>query len=139
MIRDFRAGLDFRPLKANDPVADHRICVCVRKRPLSNKERNLKEIEVVTIPSKDQIVVHQPQQKVDLTKYLENQRFRFDYAFDDTSDNEMVYRFTAQPLVKTIFNQGFATCFAYGQTGSGKTHTMGGDFEGKVQVSGFAP
>ena len=43
-------------------------------------------------------------------------------------------RFTAQPLVKTVFEQGFATCFAYGQTGSGKTHTMGGDFNGKVQV-----
>lgn len=43
-------------------------------------------------------------------------------------------RFTAQPLVKTIFEQGFATCFAYGQTGSGKTHTMGGDFSGKAQV-----
>lgn len=42
-------------------------------------------------------------------------------------------RFTAQPLVKTIFEGGFATCFAYGQTGSGKTHTMGGDFSGKVQ------
>ncbi|CAH2267482.1 jg12905 [Pararge aegeria aegeria] len=26
-----------------------------------------------------------------------------------------------------------ATCFAYGQTGSGKTHTMGGDFQGKMQ------
>uniref|UniRef100_A0A914ZCR1 Kinesin-like protein n=1 Tax=Panagrolaimus superbus TaxID=310955 RepID=A0A914ZCR1_9BILA len=45
----------------------------------------------------------------------------------------MVYKFTAQPLVKTIFQKGFATCFAYGQTGSGKTHTMGGDFEGKTQ------
>lgn len=44
-----------------------------------------------------------------------------------------LFRFTAQPLVKTIFEQGFATCFAYGQTGSGKTHTMGGDFQGKSQ------
>lgn len=43
------------------------------------------------------------------------------------------FRFTAQPLIKTIFEQGFATCFAYGQTGSGKTHTMGGDFHGKTQ------
>lgn len=42
-------------------------------------------------------------------------------------------RYTAQPLVKTIFDGGFATCFAYGQTGSGKTHTMGGDFNGKDQ------
>lgn len=31
-------------------------------------------------------------------------------------------RFTAQPLVETIFDRGMATCFAYGQTGSGKTH-----------------
>lgn len=42
-------------------------------------------------------------------------------------------RYTAQPLVKTIFEGGFATCFAYGQTGSGKTHTMGGTFSGKTQ------
>jgi kinesin family protein 2/24 len=36
-------------------------------------------------------------------------------------------------LIQTIFEGGNATCFAYGQTGSGKTHTMGGDFNGKVQ------
>lgn len=42
-------------------------------------------------------------------------------------------RYTAKPLVQTIFEGGMATCFAYGQTGSGKTHTMGGDFNGKVQ------
>ena len=47
---------------------------------------------------------------------------RFDYTFDDDATNELVYRYTAKPLVDTIFNQGMATCFAYGQTGSGKTH-----------------
>ncbi len=31
-------------------------------------------------------------------------------------------RYTARPLIETIFNQGMATCFAYGQTGSGKTY-----------------
>lgn len=46
MIRDYRAALDFRPLKFNDPIIDDRICVCVRKRPLSKKEKGLKEIEV---------------------------------------------------------------------------------------------
>ena len=31
-------------------------------------------------------------------------------------------RYTAKPLVESIFERGMATCFAYGQTGSGKTH-----------------
>lgn len=46
---------------------------------------------------------------------------------------EISFRYTAKPLVQTIFDGGMATCFAYGQTGSGKTHTMGGEFNGKIQ------
>ncbi|XP_077376685.1 kinesin-like protein KIF2A isoform X3 [Festucalex cinctus] len=133
MIRDFRASLDYRPLTTADLIEEHRICVCVRKRPLNRKELTMKDLDVITIPSKDVVMVHEPKQKVDLTRFLENQTFRFDYAFDDTTNNEMVYRFTARPLVETIFERGMATCFAYGQTGSGKTHTMGGDFSGKNQ------
>uniref|UniRef100_W5KV70 Kinesin-like protein n=1 Tax=Astyanax mexicanus TaxID=7994 RepID=W5KV70_ASTMX len=133
MIRDFRASLDYRPLTTADLIEEHRICVCVRKRPLNKKELTAKELDVITIPSKDVVMVHEPKQKVDLTRFLENQTFRFDYAFDDSTTNEMVYRFTARPLVETIFERGMATCFAYGQTGSGKTHTMGGDFSGKNQ------
>lgn len=113
-------------------------------------ELSMKDLDVITIPSKDVVMVHEPKQKVDLTRFLENQTFRFDYAFDESSTNEMVYRFvmrrrqicsssvwsakltasvsishhrfTARPLVETIFDRGMATCFAYGQTGSGKTH-----------------
>ncbi|XP_056115672.1 kinesin-like protein KIF2A isoform X1 [Rhinichthys klamathensis goyatoka] len=133
MIRDFRASLDYRPLTTTDLIEEHRICVCVRKRPLNKKELTVKDLDVITIPSKDVVMVHEPKQKVDLTRYLENQTFRFDFAFDDSTTNEMVYRFTARPLVETIFDRGMATCFAYGQTGSGKTHTMGGDFSGKNQ------
>ncbi|KAL9822724.1 kinesin-like protein KIF2A isoform 1-T1 [Geothlypis trichas] len=133
MIRDFRGSLDYRPLTTADPIDEHRICVCVRKRPLNKKETLMKDLDVITIPSKDVVMVHEPKQKVDLTRYLENQTFRFDYAFDDMAPNEMVYRFAARPLVETIFERGMATCFAYGQTGSGKTHTMGGDFSAKNQ------
>ncbi|XP_050313741.1 kinesin-like protein Klp10A isoform X1 [Anthonomus grandis grandis] len=133
MIMEYRRGLDIRPLSENDPIEDHLITVCVRKRPLNKKEMGRKEVDVITIPSKNQLIVHEPKNKVDLTRYLENQLFRFDYAFDENSSNELVYRYTAQPLIKTIFEGGFATCFAYGQTGSGKTHTMGGDFKGKDQ------
>lgn len=133
MIREYRSSIEFRPLRETDPVEDHQITVCIRKRPLNKKELNRKEVDVITVPTKDQMVVHEPKTKVDLTKYLENQIFRFDYAFDETCSNELVYKYTAKPLVQTIFEGGMATCFAYGQTGSGKTHTMGGDFHGKTQ------
>ena len=133
MIREYHNSIDFRPLRETDSVEDHQITVCVRKRPLNRKELNRKEVDVISVPSKDQMVVHEPKAKVDLTKYLENQLFRFDYAFDESCNNEIVYKYTAKPLVQTIFEGGMATCFAYGQTGSGKTHTMGGDFNGKTQ------
>ncbi|KAI1722728.1 kinesin motor domain-containing protein [Ditylenchus destructor] len=133
MIRDYQSQVDYRPLRIIDEVGENRICVCIRKRPINKKEIGKKEIEVITIPNKDHVIVHQPQVKVDLTKYLDNQVFRFDYTFDENTTNEMVYKFTAQPLVRTVFQRGFATCFAYGQTGSGKTHTMGGIFDGKTQ------
>ncbi|KFQ77614.1 Kinesin-like KIF2C, partial [Phaethon lepturus] len=133
MIKEFRATLDCQPISITDPIEEHRICVCVRKRPLNKQELLKKECDVVTVPSKCVLLVHEPKQKVDLTKYLETQAFRFDFSFDESSSNEMVYRFTARPLVETIFEGGKATCFAYGQTGSGKTHTMGGDFSGRAQ------
>ncbi|KAI2810483.1 Kinesin-like protein kif2a [Blomia tropicalis] len=135
MIRDFRQPLDINPITLNDAVNDQQICVAVRKRPLNKRENARKDIDVITISTKDMVIVHEPRQKVDLTKFLENHRFRFDYAFNENADNELVYKFTAKPLVKTIFEGGMATCFAYGQTGSGKTHTMGGDFQGKTQDS----
>lgn len=43
-------------------------------------------------------MVHEPKLKVDLTKYLENQAFCFDFAFDETVSNEVVYR-----LVSCLF------------------------------------
>jgi len=135
MIREYQEQLEYNPLTDNDVVTDHQISVCVRKRPLSQKENKKKEVNVITCPNKDQIIVHEPKTKVDLTKYLDNQHFRFDYAFDEGATNEMVYRYTAKPLVLNIFEGGMATCFAYGQTGSGKTHTMGGEFHGKTQDS----
>lgn len=133
IFRDYQNSIDFRPLRETDVVENHQITVCVRKRPLNKKELIRKEIDVISVPRKDQIIVHEPKAKVDLTKYLENQLFRFDYAFDESCNNEVVYKYTAKPLVATIFDGGMATCFAYGQTGSGKTHTMGGDFNGKTQ------
>ncbi|XP_074076639.1 kinesin-like protein KIF2B [Macrotis lagotis] len=135
MIQEYRRQMDYSKILSSETAHDHRICVCVRKRPLNEKETLLKDVDIITIPTRNVVIVHESKQKVDLTRYLEHHTFRFDHAFDDTASNEFVYRFTAQPLVENIFHKGMATCFAYGQTGSGKTHTMGGDISGRNQDS----
>jgi len=135
MVQDYKDQLEMNPLVDGDPISSHQITVCIRKRPMAPKENKKKEVDVVTVPNRDMVTIHEPKAKVDLTKYLENQHFRFDYAFDETTDNELVYKYTAKSLVQSIFEGGMATCFAYGQTGSGKTHTMGGEFHGKTQDS----
>ena len=66
------------------------------------------------------VIVHLPKAKLDLTKYIDNQKFRFDYAFHESCQNELVYHFTAKPLVQSLFQGNNPMVFAYGQTGSGK-------------------
>jgi kinesin family protein 2/24 len=117
MIDEFRESIDISPLDPQGPVSSQKITVCVRKRPLNKKELANFDYDVVTVPTGSEILVHEPKTKVDLSKYLDNHNFRFDHVFDDDITNATIYRFTAAPLVRTIFEGGFATCFAYGQTG----------------------
>jgi hypothetical protein len=110
----------------------HKIRVCVRKRPLNSRERRANEADIVSGDGDSVLCVHEPKLKLDLTPYTEEHSFQFDEVFDEAIDNEEVYRRTARPLVAAIFKGARATCFAYGQTGSGKTHTMLGDGEGTL-------
>nr|CAI5826676.1 unnamed protein product [Callosobruchus analis] len=126
MITQYRNTITLSPLSYNDFIEEHLITVAVRKRPLNKFDLVKKEIDIITIPNKNQLIVHEPKYKVDLTKYLDNHVFTFDYTFNETCSNQTVYKYTAQPLIKTIFEGGYATCFAYGQTGSGKTYLMSG-------------
>jgi len=105
-----------------------KICISVRKRPLSDKERRRKDHDSVTCLH-PVVWVHSAKLRVDgITKYLDHNSFGFDYAFSETSTTEDVYRHSTMPLVEFLClgKGGRATVFAYGQTGSGKTHTMGG-------------
>ncbi|KAH8348917.1 hypothetical protein KR084_012436 [Drosophila pseudotakahashii] len=138
MLRQYQATLNFSPLRCLNPngAPAQQITVCVRKRPMSRKEESAKNMDIITVPSADSLIVHELRFKVDLTKFLEHHKFRFDYTFDEECSNSLVYDHTAGPLIRTMFEGGNATCFAYGQTGSGKTHTMGGEFFGKIQDCG---
>lgn len=102
----------------------NRIRVVIRKRPMNSRELASGQRDVVTCDGWNQISVHEPKQKVDLTKYVDIHTFRFDQVFSEFSSNDEVYFYTAKPLVNAIFRRKHATCFAYGATGSGKTYTM---------------
>lgn len=102
-----------------------KIKVVVRKRPISMKERERGEEDIVeVIRERNCVTVNETKFKVDLTKYVERHQFVFDESLDEYIANDDVYTKTVQPLVGTLFRNGRATCFAYGQTGSGKTYTM---------------
>ena len=105
-----------------------RIRVVVRKRPLGRKERDCYDIaSTVTSKSQQAVVIHEPKEAVDLTKYMDNHVFQFDQVLNEEVGNRAVYYSTAYPLIPFVFKGRNATCFAYGQTGSGKTYTMAGE------------
>lgn len=108
-----------------------KIRVAVRKRPRNNRERQRGESDIISVRPGPTCVVHEPKQKVDLTKYVETHNFVFDEVFDHTATNRQIYQRTCKPLVKFFLDKGKAACFAYGQTGSGKTFTMMGPGGGR--------
>jgi len=108
---------------------DHpRVCVAVRKRPISDKERAKNDHDSVTCLN-PVVWIHSAKLKVDgITKYLDHASFQFDYSFNESVSTDDVYNRTTLPLLDFVCSGtgGRATVFAYGQTGSGKTYTMNG-------------
>jgi len=129
LVRKWREdhSSDAKPLESGGK-GHPKICISVRKRPISDKERRRKDHDSVTCLH-PVVWVHSAKLRVDgITKYLDHNSFCFDYSFDEKSTTEDVYRHSAMPLVEFLCcgKGGRATVFAYGQTGSGKTYTMGG-------------
>ncbi|NXY45817.1 KIF24 protein, partial [Ceuthmochares aereus] len=101
-----------------------KIRVCVRKRPLGQREERRGEVNIITVKDKETLLLHEKKEAVDLTQYILEHVFYFDEVFGESCTNQDVYMKTAHPLIQHVFNGGNATCFAYGQTGAGKTYTM---------------
>jgi kinesin family protein 2/24 len=126
MIRAFRTDSSQMPQPEPHLRNEDKICICVRKRPISQKEVKRNDHDSITC-SNPVVVVHDCKLKVDgISKYLDNTSFEVDHAFHEDCSTEDVYQYTVQPLVGFVASGGRATVFAYGQTGSGKTYTMQG-------------
>lgn len=90
------------------------LCVCVRKRPLFDKEYAGGEIDCVSA-SNPKIVVHECKVKVDgITKYIDDSEFKFDNVFSEKEDSNDVYEYQIKSLLPNLFKNGVVTCFAYG-------------------------
>jgi kinesin family protein 2/24 len=103
---------------------DLKLTVCVRKRPIFQKELMDGEIDCVSVANPE-IKIFGAKFKVDgITKCVEANHFAFDNTFGENEGTEVIYEHALQNVIGDIFANGFVTLFAYGQTGSGKTFTM---------------
>jgi kinesin family protein 2/24 len=121
-----KSSIDYKLTQRHTKSDNSKIFVCVRKRPISNKELQAGEIDCVSSLN-PRLFIHECKIKIDgITKYIEDHEFYFDNVFSEKEATEDLYTYSIEPTIKLIMNRGIVTCFAYGQTGSGKTYTMKG-------------
>ena len=116
--------------------------VAVRCRPLSQRELEFSNINTITI-EKEVVTVSNPieynsndisnlylnkEKNITITKTKQN-KFAFDFAFQEKTNQEEIYHYTTETLLQSVFDGFNSTVFAYGATGSGKTYTMVGNGE----------
>ena len=103
-----------------------KIYVCVRKRPIFDKEIQNGEIDCVTAIN-PKVCIYDCKLKIDgYTKYIDTNDFYFDNVFNENEDTNLLFECSVKPSLDILLKGGVVTCFAYGQTGSGKTFTMKG-------------
>ena len=103
-----------------------KIYVCVRKRPIFDKEIQNGEIDCVSAIN-PKVCIYDCRLKIDgYTKYIDTNDFYFDNVFHENEDTDLLFDCSVKPSLDILLKGGVVTCFAYGQTGSGKTFTMKG-------------
>ncbi len=126
LIQKKKAEIDIQRKSPHVTSEQSKIFVCVRKRPISDKEIENGEIDCVSALN-PKICIYDCKMKIDgYTKFIDTNEFYYDNVFDEGEDTQTIYECTIEPTMPILLNGGVITCFAYGQTGSGKTFTMKG-------------
>jgi kinesin family protein 2/24 len=97
MIEDYRNEIISKMKTKYIDHTDDRITVLVRKRPIFNKELSKGELDCISIVN-PHVIAHQTKTKVDLTKYLDNQKYEFDFTYDENNTSEDIYKSAIYPL-----------------------------------------
>jgi kinesin family protein 2/24 len=70
MTKKHPDGTDIHSVLDSEPVKENRISVCIRMRPLNGTEVARNEVDVISVLSKDEIVVHETKTNLDLSNQL---------------------------------------------------------------------
>ena len=126
LIQQKKAEVDNIKPQPHSTSEGQKIYVCVRKRPIFNKEIQNGEIDCVSAIN-PKVCIYDCKLKIDgYTKYIDPYEFYFDNVFNENEDTNLLFECSVKPSLDILLKGGVVTCFAYGQTGSGKTFTMKG-------------
>ena len=126
LIQKKKFQVEYQTQQPYKTSKDSKIFVCVRKRPIFQKELMDGEIDCISAIN-PKVYIYECKIKIDgYTKYIDTNEFKFDNAFNENDSTLLLYNCTIQPSLDILLRGGVVTCFAYGQTGSGKTYTMVG-------------
>ena len=90
MIQKKRKGM--KPALPHISSEKTSICICVRKRPLFQKEMKQGEIDSISCAN-PYITIHEPKVKVDgITKYIQDHQFIFDNTFSHQEESHDIYQ-----------------------------------------------
>ena len=123
-----------------DEFNNNNIITILRVRPENAYEKRYSNINIIKIESSSFMKLISPieyNHYIEGTKYINGDRgieisktekysYEFDYIFDYTAQQSKVYEYSAEFLVRNIFEGFNSTIFAYGAIGSGKSYTMFG-------------
>ena len=126
LIQQKKNEIENFPAEPHSTSENSKIYVCVRKRPIFEKEIQNGEIDCISAIN-PKICIYDCKLKIDgYTKYIDTNDFFFDNVFNENENTELLFNYSVKPSLNILLKGGVVTCFAYGQTGSGKTFTMKG-------------
>ena len=126
LIHQKKREIEYESPSPHSTSEGAKIYVCVRKRPIFEKEIQNGEIDCVSAIN-PKVCIYDCKLKIDgYTKYIDTNDFYFDNVFNENENTDLLFECSVKPSLDILLKGGVVTCFAYGQTGSGKTFTMKG-------------
>ena len=126
LIQQKKREIEYEPPQPHSTSEGAKIYVCVRKRPIFEKEIQNGEIDCISAIN-PKVCIYDCKLKIDgYTKYIDMNDFYFDNVFNENENTDLLFNCSVKPSLDILLKGGVVTCFAYGQTGSGKTFTMKG-------------